>query len=36
MECWAMGEDLPYNPKEFVPKNSVITKLVDSYVENKK
>jgi len=35
MECWAMGEDLPYNPKEFVPKNSVITKLVDYVVDEK-
>ena len=30
-----MGEDLPYNPKEFVPKNSVITKLVDYVVDEK-
>ena len=35
IECWAMGEDLPYNSKEFVPKNSVITKLVDYVVDEK-
>lgn len=35
MECWALGEDLPYKPKEFVPKDSVVTKLVDFCVAKK-
>ena len=36
MECWATGESLPYDPEKFIAKKSIITKLVDSYVDNKK
>ena len=35
MECWAMGEKLPYNPEKFIPKDSVVTKLVDFCVVKK-
>ena len=35
MECLATGENLPYQSKPFVPKDSVITKMIDFYFENK-
>jgi hypothetical protein len=35
MECWAMEEKLPYNPEKFIPKDSVVTKVVDFCVAKK-
>jgi len=34
MECWATGEETPFIRKPFVPEDSAITKIIDSWVKD--